>query len=417
MSVKFSPFGNSQILDAAGNPAVGWTIGTYTAGSSTRLASYTDSTGATPQTADIVLNALGLPTNGQIWLTAGSSYKFIVKNASGVTQFTVDGISGVNDVGAATVSQWQSSNLTPTFVSTTSFTVPGDQTTELHVKRKLQFTTGAGTAYGEIATTAFGALTTVTMTMSGSDVLDSGLSVVNLAILRADHPATPGSMSATTMTGALNEAHGADIASAATINLTTATGNLVDVTGTTTITAITLAEGAERTVRFTGILTLTNGASLVLPGAANITTAAGDFAIFRAYAAGVVRCVDYSRANGSPIIVPLARLSAAAANSGYPQSGTGGETLRTIRGNITSGAVILEGTGFSVVRNSSGDYTVTFTTPFSAPPAVSLTLMNFLGFIGVDAGDVTASTMEVFSFNSSSVRADANFSFIAVGPA
>lgn len=88
---------------------------------------------------------------------------------------------------------------------------------------------------------------------------------------------------------------GADIASAATLNLDTATGNLVDVTGTTTITAITLSEGRERTVRFTGALTLTNGASLVLLGGANITTAAGDFAVFRGYAAGVVRCVNYSR--------------------------------------------------------------------------------------------------------------------------
>lgn len=84
---------------------------------------------------------------------------------------------------------------------------------------------------------------------------------------------------------------GADIASAATLNLDTATGNLVDVTGTTTITAITLSEGRERTVRFTGALTLTNGASLLLPGGVNITTVAGDFAIFRGYAAGVVRCV------------------------------------------------------------------------------------------------------------------------------
>lgn len=92
--------------------------------------------------------------------------------------------------------------------------------------------------------------------------------------------------------------HGADVASASTIDLDAATGNLVDVTGTTSITAITLANGRERTVRFTGALTLTHGASLVLPSAANITTAAGDYAVFRGYAAGVVRCVNYSRANG-----------------------------------------------------------------------------------------------------------------------
>ncbi|WP_375411221.1 DUF2793 domain-containing protein [uncultured Bradyrhizobium sp.] len=89
---------------------------------------------------------------------------------------------------------------------------------------------------------------------------------------------------------------GADIASASTINLEAATGNLVDVTGTTTITAITLGDGHERAVRFTAALTLTNGASLVLPGGASIVTAAGDFAVFRGYASGVVRCASYTPA-------------------------------------------------------------------------------------------------------------------------
>jgi hypothetical protein len=100
----------------------------------------------------------------------------------------------------------------------------------------------------------------------------------------------------------INERHGADIASAATVNLTMATGNLVDITGTATITAFTLPDGAERVVRFTGALTLTHGASLVLPGSANISTAAGDFAVFRGYASGVVRCVSYNRISGEPVL-------------------------------------------------------------------------------------------------------------------
>src|SRR5438105_2512211 len=96
--------------------------------------------------------------------------------------------------------------------------------------------------------------------------------------------------------------HNADIVSATTLDLTAAAGELVDVTGTTTVTAITLADGYECLVRFTGALTLTNGASLVLPSAANILTVAGDYALFRGYAAGVVRCVIYSRADGKALI-------------------------------------------------------------------------------------------------------------------
>lgn len=91
---------------------------------------------------------------------------------------------------------------------------------------------------------------------------------------------------------------GADIISAATINLETATGDVVDVTGTMTITAITLSDGHERTVRFTGALILMNGASLVLPGGQNIATVAGAFAVFRGYASGVVRCVSYTPGAG-----------------------------------------------------------------------------------------------------------------------
>lgn len=97
---------------------------------------------------------------------------------------------------------------------------------------------------------------------------------------------------------------GTDIASASTINLDNATGDLVDVTGTTAITAITLAEGRGQWIRFTGILTFTHGASLVLPGGANITTAAGDFAYVRGYASSVVRCLVYQKASGQAVIAP-----------------------------------------------------------------------------------------------------------------
>jgi len=123
--------------------------------------------------------------------------------------------------------------------------------------------------------------------------------------------------------GAVNTTQGADIASASTINLTTATGNIVDVTGTTTITAITLAQGYWRVVRFTGILTLTNGASLVLPTAANITTAAGDYALFAGYASSVVRCVGYWPTSGSPLgPVPASKLQGGTLNSSTGYSAT-----------------------------------------------------------------------------------------------
>lgn len=101
--------------------------------------------------------------------------------------------------------------------------------------------------------------------------------------------------------------HGADIASSATVNLDNATGDYVFVTGVVTITAITLAEGVEKTVKFSGSLTLTNGASLILPAAANIVTIAGDTAVFRGEAAGVVRCVGYSHNSVNFVTASLAQ--------------------------------------------------------------------------------------------------------------
>lgn len=90
--------------------------------------------------------------------------------------------------------------------------------------------------------------------------------------------------------GRIDTTQGANITSAATINLETATGNVVDVTGNTgPITAVTLSQGHWRLVRFTGTPTLTNGASLVLPTAADYTCVAGDYILFIGYAAGVVR--------------------------------------------------------------------------------------------------------------------------------
>lgn len=104
--------------------------------------------------------------------------------------------------------------------------------------------------------------------------------------------------------GVFNETKGADITSASTINLDTASGNLVHVTGTTTITAITLSSGRERTVVFDGALTLThNATTLILPGGANITTAAGDRMIVRGDGSGNTRVIAYTKASGLAVVV------------------------------------------------------------------------------------------------------------------
>jgi hypothetical protein len=108
-------------------------------------------------------------------------------------------------------------------------------------------------------------------------------------------------LGANTFTAAQEWATGASIASASTINLDTATGNRVHITGTTAITAVTLTRG-PRTVIFDGILTLTHNATTNnLPGAANITTAAGDRAIYESDGT-TVYCVSYIKASGAAVV-------------------------------------------------------------------------------------------------------------------
>jgi hypothetical protein len=96
---------------------------------------------------------------------------------------------------------------------------------------------------------------------------------------------------------------GSDIASSGTISV--GEGGYFHITGTTTITDIdwsTAKNGRPAIFVFDGILTLThNGTTLVLPGGANITTAAGDTAIFVQDASDNVKCVMYQRADGTPI--------------------------------------------------------------------------------------------------------------------
>jgi len=99
---------------------------------------------------------------------------------------------------------------------------------------------------------------------------------------------------------AQNEVRGADIASAATINLTTATGNFVHVTGTTTISAITIPDGAAREIVFDGALTLVHGAGLRLQGGTNIVTTQGDRAFVRGDAAGPF--LIFQRVSGLPVV-------------------------------------------------------------------------------------------------------------------
>jgi hypothetical protein len=98
MSVNLSPIGGvaGQFFDNSGNPLTGGKLYSYAAGTTTPQTTYTSSAGSTAHSNPIVLDAGGRVPGGEIWLTDGSQYKFVLKNSSDVLIGTYDNIVGIN---------------------------------------------------------------------------------------------------------------------------------------------------------------------------------------------------------------------------------------------------------------------------------------------------------------------------------
>lgn len=133
-------------------------------------------------------------------------------------------------------------------------------------------------------------LNSVSLTSNVTDVLRQANGGTGQASLSNVDAADLGSASAVIWNAALADGSGgvdwrpvrlsgeATVASAATVNLAAQSAGVINITGTTTITSLgAVAAGEVRTLVFGGALTLThNATSLIIPGGANLTTAAGD---------------------------------------------------------------------------------------------------------------------------------------------
>jgi hypothetical protein len=75
--------------DNTGAPLVGGKVFTYSAGTTTPVATFTDSTGGTPNANPVILNARG---EAQIYLTPNVGYKFVLQDSAGNPIWTVDQI-------------------------------------------------------------------------------------------------------------------------------------------------------------------------------------------------------------------------------------------------------------------------------------------------------------------------------------
>lgn len=94
----------AQFFDNNGNVLSGGKIYTYVAGTTTPQVTYTTSSGSTAHANPIVLDSAGrVPSGGEIWLTSGVAYKFVVKTSTDVTIGTYDNVYGADFDAIASV--------------------------------------------------------------------------------------------------------------------------------------------------------------------------------------------------------------------------------------------------------------------------------------------------------------------------
>jgi len=99
MAVNLSPVGGvaAQFFTNTGAVLTGGKLYTYAAGTTTPATTFTSSTGSVAWTNPIVLDAAGrVSGSGEIWLTDGINYKFVLKDSNDVLIATYDNISGIN---------------------------------------------------------------------------------------------------------------------------------------------------------------------------------------------------------------------------------------------------------------------------------------------------------------------------------
>lgn len=104
MTVNLSALAGAgqQFFSDSGVPLAGGKLYSYAAGTTTPQATYTSVSGSTAHTNPIILNSAGRVATGEIWLTAGSNYKFALYTSADVLITTWDNITGINGTGIAT---------------------------------------------------------------------------------------------------------------------------------------------------------------------------------------------------------------------------------------------------------------------------------------------------------------------------
>lgn len=342
------PIQGTFFIPGGNTPGNGAQLFIYVANSvSTKTTVYKDDAGGTAWSNPIVLDSGGnLPNGGVVWIPAGVAIKAVWAPSNDTDPpaspyRTIDDITGVNDA-TASQTDWITGP-TPTFISSTQFTLVGDQTATFVKGRRLRFTVTAGTVYGTITSVAFAAVTTVNVVFA-SGALDSGLSAVYYSLIAPDNP----SINADYVN---KQASSVASAGNGTTNIWGVAGDSLHVTGTNAIFGFSTAPyaGAKRELIFDAALSLNSSAANRMPGNLNVTTAANDKAwVYADTTTSTI--ISFYKASGRPVLVAAGDFAAQVSNTVLIGPSTGANAVPTFRklvvGDLptTPGLVLLSAT-------------------------------------------------------------------------
>lgn len=224
--------------------------------------------------------------------------------------------------------QYIDQNFTPTFVSATTFTVTGDQTSAIHAGRRLKLYDGS-TFYATVLSASFTAVTTISVSSTGA--LTASLSSFAIAILSRTNDSLP--------RGIPFEGDSISLSGHATIGTTLSVSGAATLKSTLSVGGATIITGALRADS-----TLTVSAAATLKGALSV----GGASIIT----GTARFDDTMTVSGATTLLTTLTVSGAtallaalsvggAATFGTTMTVSGATTLKTTLS--VGGATIITG--------------------------------------------------------------------------
>jgi len=402
--VKFRAF-----VDATNLPLVGGKLYSYEINTVIPKPLYADPALGTELTNPVILDS-----NGEATIYGDGLYDLKLDTALDVELWTADSIAFDQSDSAVvnTSIEWVSSTAA-TFVDVDEFTAVGDQTGIFHTDRRVRAIHTGSTRYGTVVSSTYnaGPDNTTVIVLLDSGVLAADLLTATVGILDSINDSIPRIVPLLALDNVFTGTNTFedDVVVDAALNVT---GSLdvdtnLNVDGSAVVD-LTLSVGTDLTVGDDIIVTddASVGGDLVVVGAvdAGSTTVDTLGVGVAAPAAGQIESSGDIDSGGHVF-----------AADGFAMPGTGGETLKIIRGVVDSAGAVTEGSGFTAVRNSTGDFTITFSTAFSDVPSFQATPVGSNRSITI----VSASTTQVnyqIRANNDNALANNDHHILAIGP-